>query len=135
MQLEKLSAELAALGGGAAQVARHRAIVYIGPEGSNGSILRYNLGDVCVRDPRAPPEANHSADRKFKVPACIIADQDQHGDQFNAEVSKVCSDGSFIATAVQSSCRCLVHGSVAVLQGTNICLQLAYPKLNNRIPT
>lgn len=111
MQLEKLSAELEALGGGAAQVARHRAIVYIGPEGSTGSIVRYNRGDVCVRDPRAPPEADSSADRKFKVPMCIIADQDQHGDQFNAEISKVCFDGALGATTVLGSSGWHLHGS------------------------
>lgn len=90
MQLEELSAELAALGGGAAQVVRHKAIVFVSPEGKNGSIIRHVRGEVHVRDPRAPAEAEKCAERKFKVERCIFADHDPHGDDFNDEICQVC---------------------------------------------
>eukprot|EP00892_Ulva_mutabilis_P001593 jgi/Ulvmu1/11434/UM076_0008.1 len=88
-KLEELSAELAALGGGAAQVARHKAIVHIAPQGTSSSIIQHIKGDVCVRDPRAPPEAESCAERKFKLSSCISADTDPRGDQFNAEICQL----------------------------------------------
>lgn len=108
LQIEDLSAELEALGGGSARVSQYRVVAVCGtrvppsapggptPKGSAAcdSVVRLDGQAVCVRDPRAPADAAAAQSmRKYSIPTFVSAAADPQGKAFNtvaAEVRPVC---------------------------------------------
>lgn len=104
LQMEDLSAELDALGGGSARVSQYRVIAVCGaphPQPSASaeqrgrdptpppSIVQFEGSTVCVRDPRAPADTPAAqCVRRYTLPACVAADSDPHGRAFDSAVSE-----------------------------------------------
>ena len=95
-ELEQLSAELQALGGGTLHVSKYQALVHIAPAPAQTvSIVRRDQGEegpgqLVVRDPSAPADVpQQQAERRFDLATCIDSKDDRHGNALRAALCEV----------------------------------------------